>query len=194
MVFGKMTPTILTRKINMGNLSFSTLVFCLAFFLPVHFNDVQGQINLTGGTGTPEMVNVGLRMRVDQSQYGLNVGMNPAYKNDNISISGDFYYHFSGRSGHTSLRPWFIKTGLTYMSSEGEWEERTNLLLVPRLGREFNISSQFGIALEAGIMLMLMDRNKAKKERTDAVSGDLDLIDSGFISPSAGLKIFYKLF
>jgi hypothetical protein len=80
------------------------------------------------------------------------------------------------------------------MHSEGEWETRQNLLLVPRLGREFNITPEFGVALEAGITLMLMDKNTAKKERTDAVSGDLDLIGSGFIQPSAGLKFFYRLY
>ncbi len=178
----------------MKNSVFIMLAFCLVFFLPVHTSRAQEEFNLTGGTGTPEMVNVGVRMRADQNQYGLNIGTNLAYKNENISVSGDFYYHFSGRSAHTSLRPWFLKTGLTYISSEGEWEKRMDLLLVPRLGREFNITSEFGVALEAGIMLMLMDRNEAKKERTDAVSGDLDLIGSGFILPSAGLKIFYRLY
>lgn len=166
----------------------------MVFFLSVHISRAQEKFSLTGGTGTPEMVNVGLRMRVDQNQFGLNLGTNLAFKNDNISASADFYYHFAGRSGHTSLQPWFLKTGLTYMRSEGEWEKRMNLLLVPRLGREFNISSQFGVALEAGVMLMLMDKNSAKKKRIESVSGDLDLIGSDFILPSAGIKFFYRLY
>lgn len=174
--------------------SFILLVFCLIFFLSVNTSVAQEGFNITGGTGTPEMVNIGIRMEVDQYQYGLSIGTSPGYKNENFNISGDFYYHFSGRSEHTSLRPWFLKTGLTYMSNEGEWEKRMNLLLVPRLGREFNITPQFGIALEAGIMLMLIDENTAKKERTDNITGDLDLIASGFVLPSAGLKIFYRLF
>lgn len=151
------------------------------------------EINLTGGTGTPEMVNVGLRMQVDQNQFGVSVGTSPGYKNENFNASADYYYHFGGRSGHTNLRPWFVKTGLTYMHNEGEWEERMNLLLVPRLGRELNLTPQFGIALEAGVMLMLMDENTPKKERTGDVTGDLDLIGSGFILPSAGLKLYYRL-
>lgn len=172
--------------------NFISLVFWLTLFFPVHTSLAQ-EVNLTGGNGTPEMVNIGLRIQVDQYQYGLAIGTNLAYKNPNISVSGDFYYHFGGSSDHTSLRPWFVKTGLTYMSNEGEWEKRMNLLLVPRLGREFNITSQFGVALEVGGMLMILDQNKAKKERTDAVSGDLDLIGTEIIQPSAGLKIFYRL-
>lgn len=183
-----------SKNNNMKKSFFTGLIFCLVFFLPVNNSRAQGQFNLAGGMGTPEMVNVGLRFQVDQKQYGLNIGTNPGYKNQNFSASGDFYYHFGGRSGHTSLQPWYLKSGLTYMNSEGEWEKRMNLLLVPRLGREFNITSEFGVALEGGIMLMLMDRNEAKKERTDSVSGDLDLIGSGFLLPSAGLKFFYRLY
>lgn len=169
------------------------LAFSLFSFL---FSATTGaqEYNVAGGTGTPEMVNIGLRMQVDQTQYGISVGISPGYKHENLSLSGDFYYHFSGRSAHTSLQPWYVKTGLTYLTTEGEWEKRMNLLLVPRLGREFNLTSQFGVALEAGGMLMLLDENKAKKERTDAVSGDLDIIGSDFLLPSAGLKIFYRFY
>lgn len=174
----------------MKNNIFFSFCFCLLFLMPAQ---AQDQFFLTGGTGTPEMINIGLRMRVDQNQYGLNVGTNVAYKHQNFSLSGDYYYHFGGRSTHTSLQPWFIKSGLTYLHSEGEWEKRTNLLLVPRLGREFNINDRFGIALELGIMLMLINEDQPKKERTDEVTGDLDLIDPDFLSPSAGVKIYYSI-
>ena len=169
------------------------LTFCLAFLLVGNSSRAQTAFSLTGGYGSPEQANLGVRMRVDQNQFGLNVGTNPGYKNDNFCVSGEYYYHFGGRSGHTSLQPWFIKTGITYMTNEGEWEKRTNLLLVPRLGREFNVTSEFGVALEAGIMIMLLDENLSKKERTDYVSGDLDLIGSGFILPSVGFRFFYRL-
>lgn len=175
------------KNISMKNSIFISLLFCLGLT-----TSRAQEIIITGGTGTPEMVNIGVRMQVDQFQYGLSIGGNPAYKNENFNMSADLYYHFGGSSNHTNLRPWFVKGGLTYMQNEGEWERRMNLLLVPRLGREFNITEQFGFALEAGFMLMLIDENQAKKERTDEVTGDLDLIGSGFILPSAGLKIFYR--
>ena len=178
----------------MKNIIFGLLTFCLVYFLSGNTLLAQEDFNITGGFGTPETVNIGLRMQVDQNQYGIALGTSPGYKNNNFTVSGDFYYHFGGRSGQTNLRPWYVKSGLTYMSNEGEWEKRMNLLLVPRLGRDFNLTPQFGVALEAGIMLLLMDRNTAKKERTDAVSGDLDLIGSGFLQPSAGLKFFYRLY
>jgi hypothetical protein len=162
----------------------------------ISFTNLQAQdeYNVAGGYGTPEMMNAGLRMRIDQNQVGINIGTNISYKHDNLSVSLDYYRHFSGRSAHTSLQPWYVKSGLTFMSNQGPWEKRTNLVLVPRLGREFNISSTFGVALEAGILVMLIDRNVARKERTGAVTGDLDLIGSEIIQTSAGFKIFYRLF
>lgn len=178
----------------MKNSIFQLLIFCLICFFSGNTSFAQEQFNITGGFGTPETVNIGVRMQVDQNQYGVALGTSPGYKNTNFTVSGDFYYHFAGRSGQTDLMPWYVKSGLTYMSSEGEWEKRTNLLLVPRLGRDFNLTPQFGVALEAGVMLMLLDQNTAKKERTDAVSGDLDIIGSGFIQASAGLKFFYRLY
>lgn len=170
------------------------IIFGLILLLCATVCSAQQEYNVTAGGGTPEMLNLGLRMRIAQQQYGLSIGTNPSYKNNNFTASADFYYHFGGRSGHTDLFPWYVKSGLTYMSSEGEWEKRMNLLLVPRLGREFNVTPQFGVALEAGIMVMLIDSNKAKKERTAAVSGDLDLIGSAFLMPSAGFKIFYRFY
>lgn len=176
----------------MKNAIFGTLAFYLILLFSCH--DLKAQeVNFTGGFGTPEMINVGVRLQYDQLQYGLNAGTNLGYKNDNYNLSADFYYHFAGRSAQTSLQPWYVKSGLTFLSNEGEWEKRMNLVFVPRIGREFNISPEFGIALEAGIMVLLVDENEAKKDRTDAVTGDLDLIGSGTIQPSAGLKIFYRL-
>ncbi len=174
------------------NAFFKTLTVVMVFWFSGNHSQAQ-EVNLTGGIGQPEMLNVGVRLQYDQVQIGVNAGTNLAYKNSNFDVSGEFYYHFGGRSSYTSLQPWYAKAGLTYLSSEGDWEKRTNLVLVPRLGREFNITSEFGIALEAGIMVMLIDNNQAKKERTGSVSGDLDLIGSEVLMTSAGVKIFYRL-
>ena len=179
--------------LNMKSGFFTTLTFFVAFVLSVKTSWAQKEFNFAGGYSSPEMLNVGLRMRVNQNQFGLSVGTNPGYKQENVSVSGDFYYHFGGSSSHTNLRPWYLKTGLTYMYSEDEWEQRMNLVLVPRLGREFNLTDRFGIALEAGIMIMLMSRDREKQHRPDSFSGDLDLIGRGVLMASAGFKVYYRL-
>ncbi len=87
----------------MKNSFFFNLSFSLFLILFTTTCMAQNEYNLTGGTGTPEMVNAGVRMRIDQSQVGVSVGTNLAYKNDNFNVSGEYYYHFGGRSGHTSF-------------------------------------------------------------------------------------------
>lgn len=148
-------------------------------------------LNVTAGMGLPEMLNLGLRIQFEQTQLGIAVGGDPFSEDENIAFSGDFYYHFGGNSEFTGLRPWFLKTGLTYLRSENEWVRNTSLIFVPRVGREFNISSKFGIALEGGILFVLYDHEKTLKENPDTWF-DLDLNFAGFILPSAGVNLYYR--
>ena len=137
---------------------FGILVFVFVFFSPE--KTTAQDVNMSAGIGLPELLNLGLRFQFDQTQVGISAGTAPWIDEEEFSISGDFYYHFGGSSEFTTLRPWFIKTGLTFIQAEDEWERETLLILVPRLGREFNISRKFGIALEVGFMVLLIDEEK----------------------------------
>lgn len=153
----------------------------------------QENFNVTAGIGLPEMLNLGLRMQFGQKEVGLAVGMWPDTSEDVFTVSGDFYYHFGGNSEYTSLRPWFLKTGLTYLKAEDEWERENTFVLVPRIGREFNISSRFGIAVEAGLLVIISDETKVKKERPSSWFGNLDLNFDGSLLPAAGINLYYRL-
>lgn len=146
---------------------------------------------MSAGLGLPELLNVGMRLQFEQTQLGVTVGTAPWIEEDEFSISGDFYYHFGGSSKFTTLKPWFVKTGLTFIQAEDEWERETLLILVPRIGREFNISSKFGIALEAGFMALLMDEKTVLRERPDSY-WNFELDFTGDVVPSAGLNFFYR--
>ncbi|GAB2766125.1 hypothetical protein [Salinimicrobium soli] len=172
----------------MKNLFFGTLLL-LAFFFPAKSG--AQDFNVTAGMGLPELINVGLRVQFGQKQLGVAVGTYPGTSEDNFALSGDFYYHFGGSSEYTSLRPWFLKTGVTYLLAENEWERQTSFLLVPRVGREFNISPKFGIAVEGGLLVILSDKETVKKEREPSFF-DFDLDFTGFILPAAGVNFFYR--
>ncbi len=165
------------------------LLGCLVFFSSEEMNSQD--VNVSAGIGLPELLNLGLRLQFEQTQVGIAVGTASWYEENEFSISGDFYYHFGGTSEFTTLRPWFVKTGLTYLQAEDEWDRETLLILVPRLGREFNISTKFGVALEAGFMVLLMDEKKVLKERPDSF-WNFELDFSGDVLPSAGLNLFYR--
>lgn len=148
-------------------------------------------VNLSAGIGLPELINLGLRIQFDQSEFGISVGTFPEPDEDILTLTGNFYYHFGGSSEFTGLRPWFVKTGLTYAFSENEWERTTYLFLDPRVGREFNISPKFAVALEAGFIVILFEDEFEKKQRPDSF-WNLEFDFSGAILPSAGINLIYR--
>lgn len=152
----------------------------------------QEKTALSVGVGLPEAVFIGLRVPIEQVEVGLSVGSALGASNSNYSLSGEFYYHFGGRSELSTLRPWYLKSGLTYTHNEDEWERHTSLFLVPRVGREFNISSNFGIALEAGLMYIINDEETIKKERPDSFFGNWDWDWSGLLLPSGAVSLYYR--
>ena len=153
----------------------------------------QEKINIAAGVGYPEMVNLGLRFQLGQSQLGLHAGILPDPDDEIFSLGADYYYHFGGSSKFSTRRPWFAKAGLNYLHDENEYEKNTTLLLVPRIGRDFNLSRKIGIALEAGAFLLLTESNVEVKPRENPCSWlcDGDLFPG--IAPSFGLSVFYRL-
>lgn len=174
----------------MKNCIFGALLFSV-FILSSGKVRAQEGVNVTAGLGLPELLNLGLRLQFSQTQLGVAVGVDPWSEDESLAISGDFYYHFGGKSEYTTLRPWFGKIGLTHLRSENEWYRNTALALVPRVGREFNISSNFGIALEAGIFILLYDHEKTLKPNPDSWF-DLDLDFSGIPLPTGGVNFYYR--
>lgn len=136
----------------------------------------QEKINISAGIGFPEAINVGIRYQLSQTQLGISIGSFPAKDESIISISGDIYYHFGGLSELSSRRPWYARIGLNYFRDEkiSIWEYSYFNL---RVGRDFNISKKFGIELDSGIGLRLMD------------TSDWDIP----VIPSFGLGLFYRM-
>jgi hypothetical protein len=172
----------------MKNCIFGTFLL-FVFLLPG--KTVAQNVKVTAGMGIPELLNLGLSAQFKQSQLGFAVGTYPEPDEDIFTLTGNYSYHFGGISQYTTLRPWFGKVGLTYLSDETEWERQTLFMLVPKLGREFNLSPKFGIALEAGIALVLSDKETVKKEQERGWF-DFDLDFTGSVFPSAGVNLFYR--
>lgn len=151
----------------------------------------QEGFKVTAGMGLPELLNLGVRIQFEQTEVGLAVGTYPWEEEQNFALSANFYYHFGGSSELTTLKPWFFNAGATYMQYEDQYERQTTFFLVPRIGREFNITSKFGVALEVGALFLLVEEEKIKKERPNSwFEFDIDL---GNVLPSAGVNIFYRL-
>ena len=169
---------------------FLGIVVC-SFMLIMPGRIYSQDIRLSGGIGFPELINLGLRVEFDQSELGISAGTFPESEEDVLSLSGNYYYHFGGSSEFTDLRPWFLKAGLTYAYSENEWNRANYFFLGPGVGREFNLSSNFAIALEAGFFVILSENETEKKEPPQNY-WNLDFDFSGAILPSAGVNLIYR--
>jgi hypothetical protein len=121
----------------------------------------QDRVLITAGAGFPEMINFGIKYRLDQSQLGGSIAWLPGKPDawimnwDNLfSISGDYYYHFGGTSEFSDLRPWYGRFGLNYLimvDMDSELDKTLKSYL--RTGRDFYFNEYSGISIDAGIGL-----------------------------------------
>lgn len=162
------------------------------FFLAAENLTAQGGFNVSAGIAVPEMLNIGLRKQFSQKQIGFAVGTLPG-SDTQLTLTGDFSYHFGGSSELTEVRPWFLKAALTHMTVENEWRKENSVYFGPRVGREFNITPGFGIALEGGILFIISEKETVKKRRDTGFFGDFDLDFTGLVLPSLGLSIYYRI-
>jgi len=147
-------------------LSCLVLVFTFLFISGMQLSG-QKKVNISGGIGFAETLNIGMRYQVgNQSQIGLSIGIWPS-SGDNwlmdwesfLSISGDFFYHFGDPSKFADMSPWYIRMGLDYIRINGESWDDNNLEFHLRFGRDFYFSEKVGISLDAGVAAFLINES-----------------------------------
>ena len=144
----------------------------------------QEKVDVAAGLGLPELLNLGIRYQMGQSQLGLSAGFYPDSYDDNFSVGADYYYHFGGSSLIVTRRPWYGRIGLNYYVFENDYESKKYLLLVPRIGKDFNLSPRVGIAADGGVSVILSRIEEEILSGSD-VRNDIAL--------SLGFSIFYRL-
>ena len=162
----------------------------LIFFSLLYSNhQVLGQdnFNVTIGWGTPEALNIGMRLQYGQTQIGFSYGW-PVHPDVNgRSISGDIYYHFGGYSRFTEVRPWYVRIGLNYSRDEDEIFIYKTTSLNSRIGKDFNFSSKFGMQIDVGLSIELKYEEIEKRP-----AANWDIIEST-VWPSVGIRFFYRI-
>ncbi len=164
------------------------LLFLSFFFCAVQSSYSQDslrtntkKIGFSFGIGFPDLLNLKLRIPLNQIQLTFGAGFIPA-KNETISsFTGDFYYHFAGHSKYTFIRPWFFRVGLDLLKDKADSHTTKYLLLGVRLGREMNITRSFGIDIDAGAAFTL----------SHSVTGDvIDIRPT--VWPLINMSFFFK--
>jgi len=121
----------------------------------------QKKIEAGLGVGVPEYTNFKIK-------YGNNFqagfcahywyysegGIFNAYSS--WSIAAELYYHFAGKSGFSTQKPYYIMAGAGYYHSDYLFDtphEEYSSGFYPRIGRTFNISEKMGFTFDAGLFL-----------------------------------------
>lgn len=137
----------------------------------------QGKVNLSAGIGYPELLNVGLRYQLNQTQLGLSIGGFPGstYSGNLLSLSGDFYYHFAGLSKYSDLRIWYGRIGIN-CSRESLTEIIVSWNSNLRIGRYFYFAKNFGVGMDGGLNYHF----------------NSDITGNPTIAPATGICCFYR--
>jgi hypothetical protein len=151
----------------------------------------QDKLIISTGIGLPELLHIGARYPFEQAQIGLSVGTFPAGSDESIlTVSGDFYFHFAGSSQWSSRRPWYGKIGLNYLRDETDRLIDKYLYLSARIGREFNLSRQFGMTIDLGPAFQLVHEESEKMPSSNFFNLDFSLP----VLPGLGVGLFYRIF
>ncbi|MCG6912362.1 hypothetical protein LJE86_00440 [bacterium BMS3Abin03] len=172
---------------KLKNFSRCTFFLCLLIFIP--FNQLPGQekVNLSAGLGLPELLNLGIRYQLEQTQLGLSVGSFPS-EDKLFCISGAVYYHFAGTSELSNRRLWYGRFGLTYLHDETDAVIDKYLYLDLRVGRDINFSVKVGMEIDAGIIFQL-SKEETRKKPSGWFNLDLDFP----LLPALGVCVFYRI-
>ncbi|MDF0705792.1 MAG: hypothetical protein VX772_06415 [Bacteroidota bacterium] len=173
------------------------LVPCLVVL--IHFNSYgQEKVNVAATIGAPDLIGIGVRFQMRQSQIGLSYGfatINDSYDKTYI-ISAEYFNHFSGQSKFTNRRPWYFRGGFNYMVDEDDYYKDTYLYTSLRLGRDFNVSKKIGFTFDLGLMVELLHNEKEKQPLEVPYWFNFDW---GFSSsdakvlPALSLGLFYRI-
>lgn len=149
----------------------------------------QEKFNISVGLGAPELLNLGIRYQMGQSQLGLSAGFLPGSYDKDFAVGADYFYHFTGTSFLSPRRLWYGRVGLYNYAFEDDFQETNLLLLVPRIGKDFNFSPKLGISADAGVSLVVSRNTKGKEESfwwfEEHWENDVGL--------SLGFSVFYRL-
>lgn len=133
--------------------------------LSTYCSHISGQekVNISGGLGFPDLVNIGARyqLKQDSLQLGISIGVGQGIQ----AISADIFNHFGGFSKLSTRRPWYLKVGFNIIHEPDEEFSDWAFLFNLRLGRDINLSKKAGLNLEAGLGYspffgMLMEETK----------------------------------
>lgn len=168
-------------------LVFVSLLFNIFISSWIH---AQKKLSLIAGAGFPELYHVGARYQIKQSQIGISLGL---ASHSATTLTADYFYHYSKESTLSSRMVWYMRWNYTLLKEKDEYEIIKTHTLGMRICREFNITTSFGIGLDAGLVFRLYEDITTIKQRpSSGWDFDLELGVFEIVLPAIGIHSFYK--
>lgn len=134
-----------------------TLILSILSIISIHLQ-AQTRPYVTIGAGYPDAILVGLSVPTGTCALGLAFGG----AEDLTTFRADIAYHFAGRAGEGSLKPWFLRMPVVFSRSKKDHETGSDRSL--RTGLRFGYAwfpvPRIGVSLEAGMGYILYDEYK----------------------------------
>lgn len=105
----------------------------------------------------------GFDHRFTNYSIGLDAGTSwgIVYPIEFVSLTLDNSYYF-GNSDKYEYKTWYLNARLVYANIFEKFSNKPSMvLLVPGIGKDFNLTSKFGFSVSAGLAIMLSNKDKA---------------------------------
>lgn len=168
------------------------IIFLVCIYPLTGYGQERESFNLTGGIGIPELINIGGRFQINQTELGFNAGTFPSADEEVFSLQANLLYHFGGSTAFSARRPWYIRSSFTYSRSDTEFELAKYLFLDLRIGRDLNFSDNFGVQIDIGPAYVISEDITEKKAKENTwFLFDIDLDQK--VIPIVGITFFYRI-
>ena len=149
----------------------------------------QGKFLIAGGFGVPEMSNAGIRYQQGQVQIGASYGWFRILGNQiqTATIAGQL--HFAGTSELSPQKPWFSRVGVCFLNEDSQEEEELHTLLNLQLGRDLNLSYNWGVEVYLGYTIQVASNKQVKDSSYWGITANMGKATF----PSLGFSFYYRL-
>ena len=145
----------------MNSIKSFILVF-LGFCLAPHLAISQTKINLVGGLGLPEFMNIGIEAQTEKMSYSARFGLFP-YEGEYIySYSAEVAYLYNKRIHVNKEIHTYLKTVFSYTIEETKTANYNDSFLSIRIGSKHNFNNGFGFFFDIGMAFILYSEDRSQ--------------------------------
>ena len=140
--------------------------------------------DIVTGLGLPDCLHIGVNKSMNKkSTLGGSIGYFPDYSNI-FQLTDEHQLKLKYSKKFPDMPTWYFAQRLTYMYEDNLDYVWHNIYLTPSMGKHFNFNDRFGLNVDLGVVMVLMEKTYAKLECYDEIIPFL---------PSLRIQFFYRI-